>query len=78
MTSLVTSRSPCSARAALPGEVLHTLPRIQHALTHFDWVLHTLRAEPAADATPPGTWVAREKLADYALPAPLKKMIEEG
>ncbi|MDG0853809.1 A/G-specific adenine glycosylase [Roseateles puraquae] len=67
-----------SARAALPGEVLHTLPRIQHALTHFDWVLHTLRAEPAADATPPGTWVAREKLADYALPAPLKKMIEEG
>ncbi|MCF8205566.1 MAG: A/G-specific adenine glycosylase [Methylotenera sp.] len=67
-----------SARAALPGAALHTLPRIQHALTHFDWVLHTLRAEPAGDAAPPGTWVAREKLADYALPAPLKKLIDEG
>ncbi|WP_235531865.1 A/G-specific adenine glycosylase [Pelomonas sp. Root1237] len=65
-----------SARAALPGGELETLPRLQHALTHFDWVLHTLRAEAVEGMTPGGTWVAREKLVDYALPAPLKKLIE--
>ncbi|RZJ07820.1 MAG: A/G-specific adenine glycosylase [Rubrivivax sp.] len=66
-----------AARAALPDGELHTLPRIQHALTHFDWVLHTLRAEVPEGMTHGGTWVAREKLARYALPAPLKKLIEE-
>lgn len=67
-----------SARAALPGSEPATLPRIQHALTHFDWVLHTLRAEAPEGPTPGGTWVARERIADYALPAPLKKLIEES
>lgn len=67
-----------AARAALPGGDLETMPRIEHALTHFDWVLHTLRAEPAEGMTPGGTWVAREKLGSYALPAPLKKLIEES
>lgn len=67
-----------SARAALAGVALETLPRIQHALTHFDWVLHTLRAETAAGDAPDGVWVAREQLARYALPAPLKKLIEES
>jgi len=70
-----------SARAALPGASLHTLPRIEHALTHFDWVLHTMRADAIDEAegmTPGGTWVAREKLSLYALPAPLKKLIEES
>lgn len=67
-----------SLRAALPGVELQVLPRIQHALTHFDWVLHTLRAEVPAGHAAEGTWVARERLAAYALPAPLKKLIEEG
>jgi A/G-specific adenine glycosylase len=67
-----------SARAALPGGELAMLPRIQHALTHFDWVLHTLRAQVHEGMTDGGTWVAREKLRDYALPAPLKKLIEES
>jgi len=66
------------ARAALPDAPLQTLPRIEHALTHFDWVLHTLRAEAPEGKLPVGTWVAREKIADYALPAPLKKLIQEG
>ncbi|MDN3922381.1 A/G-specific adenine glycosylase [Roseateles violae] len=59
------------------GAELEVMPRIEHALTHFDWVLHTRRAEiEAAPALPAGgEWVARERLADYALPAPLKKMI---
>jgi A/G-specific adenine glycosylase len=66
-----------SARAAVeaPAEVL---PRIEHALTHFDWVLHTHRIE-LTDQAPPGlsgVWVARQNLAAYALPAPLRKLIE--
>jgi A/G-specific adenine glycosylase len=67
-----------AARAALPGVALQTLPRIEHALTHFDWVLHTMRAECGAGPEGGGTWVARERLAEYALPAPLKKLIEES
>ncbi|MGZ7204782.1 NUDIX domain-containing protein, partial [Streptococcus pyogenes] len=63
--------------AALPGASPETLPRIEHALTHFDWVLHTLRVHEPAGVAPEGTWVARERLADYALPAPLKKLIDE-
>jgi A/G-specific adenine glycosylase len=63
-----------SLRAAAGGS-LEPLPRIEHALTHFDWVLHPVRAV-LRDAAPalPGTWVAREELASYALPAPLKKL----
>ncbi|MGS0755730.1 A/G-specific adenine glycosylase [Roseateles sp. GG27B] len=63
--------------ASLAGAQLEVMPRIQHTLTHFDWVLHTHRAEmPAMPQQPPaGQWVARERLAEYALPAPLKKMI---
>ncbi len=53
------------------------MPRIEHALTHFDWVLHTRRVQNpvAAAGLPEGQWVAREELARYALPAPLKKLI---
>ena len=60
------------------GAKLEVMPRIAHALTHFDWILHTRRADllVSADAAgPAGTWVARERLAEYALPAPLKKLI---
>lgn len=66
-----------AARAALVDARLETMPRIEHALTHFDWVLHTLRAERVGPACPEGTWVAREGLASYALPAPLKKLMDE-
>ncbi|MBV8380024.1 MAG: A/G-specific adenine glycosylase [Paucibacter sp.] len=63
------------------GTPLEVLPRIEHALTHFDWVLHTRRAELDPDFLPSpdwqGQWVAREELAQYALPAPLKKLIHE-
>lgn len=72
-----------AAAIAVPLEVM---PRIEHALTHFDWVLHTRRAELASadfpgaklvagGGGPEGQWVARERLADYALPAPLKKLL---
>ena len=69
--------------AALTGEAqrfganLEVMPRIAHALTHFDWVLHTRRAEISTATAVPvgGQWVARERLAEYALPAPLKKLL---
>lgn len=64
------------AHAALTGAQPQVLPRIEHALTHFDWVLHTLRAEVDGSTAPEGTWVARENLSHYALPAPLKKLID--
>lgn len=63
-----------SLRAAAPG-VAEALPRIEHALTHFDWVLHPVRV--VLNDTPPdlpGTWAAREALTSFALPAPLKKL----
>jgi len=68
-----------NAQAARLGGSPEVLPVIEHALTHLDWVLHPRRLsldrvdEQALSA---GRWVAREQLADYALPAPLKKLID--
>ncbi|WP_349741983.1 A/G-specific adenine glycosylase [Roseateles cavernae] len=64
------------SQARLIGAELEVMPRVEHALTHFDWVLHPRRAVLAsAAALGEGCWVAREKLADYALPAPLKRLL---
>lgn len=71
-------------RQALGVPELEMLPRVQHALTHFDWVLHPRRAvlgataqdASGAPALPAGQWVAREQLSQYALPAPLKKLLD--
>ena len=64
------------SQARLVGAELEVMPRVEHALTHFDWVLHPRRAVlDSAAVVGTGRWVAREKLADYALPAPLKKLI---
>ena len=64
------------AQARALGAEPQALPRVEHALTHFDWVLHPRRAELARAAVPgEGQWVAREALAAYALPAPLKRLI---
>jgi A/G-specific adenine glycosylase len=59
------------------GASLELLPRIEHALTHFDWVLHPRRADWLGDQPPltEGRWVAAEQLAAYGLPAPLRKLI---
>ena len=60
------------------GVLTEPLPRVEHALTHFDWVLHPRRAllpQAAAEPGLPGCWVAREALSQYALPAPLKKLL---
>ncbi|MFG6468531.1 A/G-specific adenine glycosylase [Roseateles sp. BYS87W] len=63
-----------TARAAAAGAALEPMPRIEHALTHFDWVLHTLRGA-AVPTVLEGTWVAWGELPQYALPAPLKKLL---
>jgi A/G-specific adenine glycosylase len=66
-----------ASQAAALGAELEVLPRVEHALTHFDWVLHPRRAALARAAAPgEGRWVAREELAAYALPAPLKRLID--
>ncbi len=68
------TRHSLSLGAAAP----ETLPRVKHVLTHLDWILHPRRALLTASAAPPvdGVWVAREQLASYALPAPLKKLLD--
>lgn len=72
-------QSQAAQLGALP-EQLEAMPRIEHALTHFDWVLHPRRAALSADSAESalsgaGRWVAREELAAYALPAPLKRLL---
>ena len=53
---------------------------IEHALTHFDWVLHPRRAvlarRPAGPLPGAGKWVHRDELGDVALPAPLRRLRE--
>ena len=54
------------------------LPRVKHVLTHFDWLLHPRRALLPRETRPAGegVWVARARLGEYALPAPLKKLLD--
>ncbi len=59
------------------------LPPIEHALTHFDWVLHTAAARVGRDLSDDetarlgaGRWVAPQALDDVALPAPLRRLAE--
>ncbi|MBT9455872.1 MAG: A/G-specific adenine glycosylase [Burkholderiaceae bacterium] len=67
------------AQAGALDVKLSRLPTIEHSLTHFDWVLHPRQAslsQAPGEALPgPGIWVAREALASYAVPAPLKKLL---
>lgn len=62
------------------GVVPEAQPRIEHALTHFDWTLHPRRALlPApADLAPrlgPGRWVGLDALHAVGLPAPLARLL---
>jgi A/G-specific adenine glycosylase len=59
------------------------LAPIRHALTHFEWTLHTLAWELPADspvppvlqALDPGCWVSADRARSMGLPAPLKKLL---
>jgi len=52
---------------------------IEHALTHFDWTLHPMRAvlarRPADALLGAGQWVTHDEIASFALPAPLKRLL---
>ena len=81
---LLDGEDEARAVAAALGVTLETLPAIDHALTHFDWRLHPRRARlrrqpalalPGAES---GRWVGREALAQLALPAPLRRLLETG
>ena len=57
------------------------LPPIEHALTHFDWLLQPLvwtlpaRARLPA-ALPEGRWVSEEEALAMGLPAPVRRLLE--
>ncbi len=74
--------SSLEAAALALGARLERLPLIEHALTHFDWTLHTARArlprKPAAEALGDGRWVSEAELAGVALPAPLRRLLGTG
>jgi A/G-specific adenine glycosylase len=69
-----------NAVAASLGVRLQTLPVIEHALTHFQWALHPRRAtlprKPEAALLGAGQWWHRTALAEVALPAPLRRLID--
>jgi len=61
------------------GAALVAEPPIEHALTHFDWVLRPERARlsrrPDAALLGPGRWTGRDELSSLALPAPLRRLL---
>ncbi|HWP18146.1 MAG TPA: A/G-specific adenine glycosylase [Burkholderiaceae bacterium] len=51
-------------------------PRIEHALTHFDWVLHPVKVSPARRPAWQGArWTPYSRLDDVGLPAPLRRLL---
>jgi A/G-specific adenine glycosylase len=80
---LFDAQAPAVAWAQGVDAAWHALPPIEHALTHFDWVLHTAAArveralsEAEAARLGAGRWVALQALEDVALPAPLRRLAE--
>ncbi len=69
--------SEAALSAEWPGPLV-PWPSISHALTHFDWLLHPRQrvfSGPAPQPASPGQWVAYDDLADWGLPAPLRKLL---
>jgi A/G-specific adenine glycosylase len=55
-------------------------PAIEHALTHFDWTLHPLHWQLAAqdavpDGLPEGRWVDRDAALSLGLPTPVRRLL---
>lgn len=67
------------AQARWPGHGQWMAP-IEHALTHFDWTLHTLawtlpqRAKPPA-SLPEGRWLDKDETLALGLPAPVRRLL---
>lgn len=73
--SLPLYEDEAALRAACAGAELDLLPRIDHALTHFDWVLHPRRATWEGQALGDGRWVSTGELPNYGVPAPLARLL---
>ncbi|MCO5123603.1 MAG: A/G-specific adenine glycosylase [Rhizobacter sp.] len=77
---LLDGEDEAQAVAASLGVELDPLPVIEHALTHFDWRLHPRRArllrKPTEPLPGPGRWFEHAALAQLALPAPLRRLLE--
>ena len=67
----------------------HALPPTDHALTHFDWRLRTLRftlphqlaareADRLVKPLGPGRWLSRDEALALGLPAPIRKLLMGG
>ena len=73
------SAAELNEHAQWPGEGVWIEP-IEHALTHFDWTLHTLmwtlpqRARPPA-ALPEGRWLDTNEALALGLPAPVRRLL---
>ncbi len=74
-------------KASASAHKVTGLPRIEHALTHFDWTLHPvqlpLQAGPAFTnalkrLAPEGRWFTPEQAMALALPAPIKRLLESA
>ena len=52
-------------------------PRVEHALTHFDWVLHPVKVRPLErPAWPHARWIPYARLSEVGLPAPLRRLLQ--
>ena len=84
--SLPEADSPASAQRWLRRHAHvrahETLPTIRHAFTHYRLRIHPLlwrdaRAQPAIGDNDSVRWVARDQFATIALPAPIRRLLEE-
>lgn len=66
--------------AGWPGRGRWLAP-VEHALTHFDWTLHTLawtlplRVRPPAALPAGGRWLATDEALALGLPAPMRRLL---
>jgi len=71
-----------------PG-VGRPMPTVQHALTHFDWILRpchwllpdslsTTHRRRVENSLPSGRWVIREQALSMGLPTPIRRLFDAG
>ena len=80
LPEFASSAAAAAATAGWPGQGVW-LPTTRHALTHFDWTLHTLRWDwPQRSAPPtglpPGRWFGVEEALALGLPAPIRRLLQ--
>ncbi|MDB5893383.1 MAG: A/G-specific adenine glycosylase [Rhodoferax sp.] len=71
--------APLLQRAG-PGANVEDLPAFLHVLTHKDLHLHCVMVDWPGSVAPDavGQWVERERVAEFGLPTPVRKLLEAG